>query len=286
MKIKVTGYNGYIGQMVSNELRRRGHSVSGIRRDVLYGSVTKLSDEIRDCDIIINLAGAPILQRWTEKNRRNIYESRVTTTKNIVNAINNLPAQERPNKFISSSAIGIYKTGDDHDETSSNFDDGFLGTVVKDWEAASNELPKDVQRIIFRLGLVIGKNAKTIKNLKLPFLLGLGGKIGTGRQAFPFIHEKDVVNAFIWAAEDFSENSVFNLAAPENISNAEFTQIFAKQMRRPAFIPVPSIVLKLFLGKVSTLLLESPTVAPQALLSNSFKFEHPTIESSLKEILE
>jgi len=285
MNIKVTGYNGYIGQLVSTELRHRGHSVSGIKRVLLNGPVSNLSDEIRNCDVIINLAGAPVLQRWTKKNRQKIYESRVLSTKNIVKAINNLPVQERPLKFISSSAIGIYKAGDTHDETSSNFDDGFLGTVVKDWEAVSKELPENILRIIFRLGLVIGKNTKTIKNMKLPFQLGLGGKIGTGKQAFPFIHEKDVINAFIWAIEDFNEDSLFNLTAPENISNKIFTKALAKQLKRPAFLFIPKIILKLLLGEAAVLLTESPAVSSEKIIQSGFEFEFPDIESALYDII-
>jgi len=285
MNIKVTGYNGYIGQLVSTELRRKGHSVSGIKRELLYGPVTNLSDEIRNCNAIINLAGAPIIQRWTKKNRQKIYESRVLSTKNIVKAINNLHVQERPHKFISSSAIGIYKSAETHDEKSSNFDDGFLGTVVKDWEAASNELPENVHRIIFRLGIVIGRNSKTIKNMKLPFRLGLGGKIGTGKQAFPFIHEIDVVNAFIWAVEKLNEDSVFNLVAPEKISNKTFTKALARQLKRPAFLFIPGFILNLLFGEAAILLTESPAISSEKIIHSGFEFAYPDVESALNEIL-
>lgn len=252
---------------------------------MLYGSVDILKDEIKNSDVLINLAGAPILQRWTERNKNVIYDSRIKTTKSLVFAINALPENEQPKKIISTSAIGIYQTGISHNELSTNFDQGFVGKVVKDWEDSLIDLPDNVQKNIFRIGLVLGKNAKTIKNLVLPYKLGLGGKIGNGKQAFPFIHEKDVVNAFVWAVETYKKSGVFNLVAPQKITNSEFSKAFAKKLKRPAFIPISAFILKLVLGETSTLLLKSPIVEPMALLEAGFEFEYIDIDSALGEIL-
>lgn len=285
MEIKITGINGYIGQLISKELIAQNHQVSGIGRKLLYGAISELQKEISACDVLINLAGAPILKRWTQKNKKLIYNSRIDTTKNLVDAINKLPREKRPKKFITASAIGIYKNGMVHGESSTAYSNQFVGTVVKDWEEQLLQLPTSVQCIIFRIGLVLGKNAKTISNLRLPLQLGLGGKIGSGNQPFPFIHEKDLVNAFVWAAENQHENKIFNLVAPQVITNSEFITAFAKQLNLPAFIPVPVFVLKLILGEAATLLLESPEVQPLNLLNAKFKFEYPTIELALSEIL-
>ena len=122
MLIKITGATGYLGTLISFQLKKQGHEVSDIKREILYGSVEILKDEIRNCDVLINLAGAPILQRWTSRNRKSIYDSRIKTTKNLVSAINKLPKNEQPKKFISTSAIGIYQTGTLHTEFSTNFD--------------------------------------------------------------------------------------------------------------------------------------------------------------------
>ena len=140
--------------------------------------------------------------------------------------------------------------------------------MVQDWEDCLNGLPDSIQLNIFRIGLVLGKKAKTITNLLTPFKLGLGGKIGSGKQAFPFIHEKDVVQAFISAVEDYEENGTFNLVAPEKISNSQFTKVFAQKLKRPALIPVPSFVLKLIFGEAASLLLNSPIVETKALLNS------------------
>lgn len=286
MKIIITGINGYVGQLLSKELVAKNHQVSGIKRVLLYSSLSELQNKICGCDVIINLAGAPILKRWTAKNKALIYNSRITTTKNLVEAINELPPEKRPKKFITASAIGIYKNGSSHNDNSTEYSDEFVGNVVKDWENVLQQLPSSVQCTIFRIGLVLGKNAKTITNLILPFKLGLGGKIGSGKQAFPFIHETDLVNAFVWAVENLQESKTFNLVAPQSISNSEFVKAFAKKLNRPAFIPVPSFILKLVLGEASVLLLESPQVNPKALLAAGFKFQYPSIKAALQEILQ
>jgi len=284
-KVKITGINGYLGSIISNELVARGYMVSGIQRELLYKPAKELSNELKGSDIIVNLAGASILQRWTKKNKKIIYESRVKTTSNLVQAINILTEKDRPKKFISASAIGIYQSGKLHDENSTIYDNGFVGKVVKEWEDSLNKLPGSIQKNIFRIGLVLGENAKTIKNLIPFFKLHLGGPIGSGKQAFPFIHEKDLSQAFIWAIEEFNKHGTFNLVAPEQISNAEFTKILAKKLRTSAFIPVPGFMLRTIFGKASTLLLKSPVVEPKALLKEDFQFEFPTINLALSDIL-
>jgi hypothetical protein len=285
LKIKITGASGYLGNYIVNFLIEKGHEVSGIERKLLYGSTNNLQTEIRNCDAIINLAGAPILQRWTDKNKATILDSRVKTTQNLVQAINNLPVDEQPGKFISASAIGVYKASFSHDETSQNFDDGFVGTVVKQWEAASNSLSPNIQRNIFRIGVVLGKDAKTINNLLLPFKLGLGATLGNGKQPFPFVHINDVARAFAWCVEDLNTNGVFNLVATENISNKDFTKALAKSLGRPAIFSIPEFVLKAFLGEASVLLTEGAVVLPRNLIEAGFEFQYPTIKSSLEEIV-
>ena len=285
MIIKLTGSNGYIGGLISNELKKNGHIVSGIQRSLLYGPTPGLQKELQNTDIVINLAGAPILQRWTKKNKKKIYDSRVVTTGNLVKAIVTLPKADRPKKIIAASAIGIYKPGFEHDEESQVFDNSFVGQVVKDWENELSPLPSDIQTIVFRIGVVFGKNAKTINNMLLPFKLGLGGKIASGKQAFPFIHETDVVNAFVWAAEKMNSSETFNLTAPEYISNKEFTKSLARVLKRPALFTIPAFALKLIYGEAASLLTQAPEVSADKLLDRGFKFEFPTINATLHNIL-
>jgi uncharacterized protein (TIGR01777 family) len=285
MKIKITGISGYLGISISDELKKQGHEVTGIERKLIYGSPAILSKEIENTDVIINLAGAPVFQRWTKRNKKLIYESRIRTTGNLVQAINALQEENQPKKFISASAIGIYKPGFNHDEKSSNFDDGFIGTVAKDWEDASNELSSNVKKTIFRIGLVLGKNAKTITNLLLPIKLGLGATLGNGKQPFPFIHEKDVIRAFVWAVNNLTKSGTFNLVSPESITNKDFTKALAKALNRPAIFSIPGFVLKMFLGEAAVLLTQSPEVEPMNLLEEGFRFNYPDINLALTEIL-
>jgi len=284
LKIKTTGISGYLGQLISSELTQNNHQVSGIERKLLYGTVNNLKNEIAGTDIIINLAGSPILERWTEKNKQTIYDSRIKTTQNLVQAINELPAKTQPKKFISASAVGIYKSGLAHDESSINFESNFAGKVVRDWENASSHLSASVQKVIFRIGLVLGKEAQTIKNLWLPFKLGLGATIGNGNQPFPFVHEKDVARAFCWAAEEYAENDIFNLTAPEKITNKTFTKELARQMHRPALLFIPGFILKILYGNAAVLLTTSPEVSAQKITHAGFKFRYPDISATLKEI--
>ena len=284
-QVKITGINGFLGTLISEELKNMGYEVSGIPRQLLYGNIKKLANEIRNCDVIINLAGASILRRWTKKNKALIYDSRVITTTNLVNAINLLSEKERPAQFIAGSAIGIYKAGKLHDESSTDFDSGFMGKVVKDWEKPLQKLPESIPTQVFRIALVLGKKSMIIKKLRVPFQLGLGGKVASGKQPFPFIHDRDVVKAFIWAIENEKQPGIYNLSAPVNITNSEFTARFAKILKRPAVLPVPKIALKLLYGEASETLADSPQAEPAALIASGYTFEFPDIESTLRDIL-
>jgi len=160
-----------------------------------------------------------------------------------------------------------------------------VGTVAKDWENACNDLSPNVQKIIMRIGLILGKNAKIISYSKIPFKLGLGARLGNGKQPFPFIHEHDVTGAFVWAVNNFDNNGVFNLVAPESITNKDFTKVLAKAYNRPAFFAIPEFILKLVLGEAAVLLTESPEVVPKNLLEAGFEFQYPTLKLALEEIV-
>jgi uncharacterized protein len=285
MEIRMTGASGYLGKVITAELIRQGHHVEGISRELLYGNPGELGEAVKNKDVLINLAGAPVLQRWTLKNQKEIYNSRVLTAQNLVHAITKLPAGQRPQKVISASAIGIYDSGKLHSEESREFDTGFLGELVQDWEKAWQQLPEGVQLTIFRIALVLGRESSIIKKLLMPFKLGLGGKIGNGRQAFPFVHEADTAQAFLWAIETPDAGGVFNLAAPHQISNKDFTRELAQILHRPAFLTIPPFALKMLYGKASELLTRSPAVIPKNLLKKNFKFRYSTIGEALENIL-
>src|SRR6056297_1968030 len=141
MDVRITGASGYLGKIITRELEQRGHQWSPVERRLLYGPAGNLKEKLKNADALVHLAGAPILKRWTAKNRKKIYDSRVVTTQNLAAALREMPSGERPRKVCSASAIGIYSPGKRHDETSTGFDNTFLGKVVKDWESAWEGLP-------------------------------------------------------------------------------------------------------------------------------------------------
>jgi len=283
MKIAITGASGFISRNLIKELKKSNHEIISIERSKVY-HIDQLAELLSDSDIVINLAGASILRRWTKSNKNEILTSRVDTTRNIVSAINNLPEGKKPATFISASAVGIYSNNQLHSEESSDYSHEFIGEVVKNWENASDNLSTEVRKVVFRIGLILGDKSKTIQNLLPVFNFGLGGKIGNGEQPFPFIHVHDVIRAFTWSIENKNAIGIYNLVAPENIDNKKFTQTLAKTLKRPAFFFVPEFILKLALGEVSTLLLQSPQVSPERLLKEGFTFNYPDIKSCLAEI--
>ena len=240
---------------------------------------------LSNCSVVINLAGAPILQRWNARNKLLIRSSRIDATRNITQAINLLSPELRPGLLISASAIGIYLPGLLHIETSQLRANDFVAEVVRDWENASENLNPQVRRIIFRIGLVLGSKAKTIESLVPIFKLGLGGKIGSGKQPFPFIHIQDVVRSISWGIQNPKAQGIYNLVAPENIDNETFTRTLARSLNRPAIFAVPSFILKIAMGEASSLLLTSPQVYPERLLNEGFQFSYPDIRSCIKQIV-
>ena len=216
MKIAISGSNGYIARNLIRRLVAAQHEIIPIKRSML-NDVDQLAELLSGTSVVINLAGAPILVRWTEANKNEILRSRVDTTQNIVRAINSLPEDKRPSVYISASAVGIYSSDKVHTEESTSFSTDFVGEVVKGWENASKELSPSVRKVVFRIGLILGKGAKTIQNLVPVIKMGLGGKIGTGKQPFPFVHIDDATKAIIWSIENQKAHGIYNMTKPNII---------------------------------------------------------------------
>lgn len=284
MKIAISGSGGYIAGNLIPALEKDGHTIFRIIRQDLT-DIEKLIITLSDIDAVIHLAGSPILKRWTTKNKAEILKSRVESTSSISTAILQIDPEKRPKLLITASAIGIYEPNKIHTETSKQFAHDFVSDVVKSWEKASEKLPIQTRRVVFRIGLVIGSGAKTIESLKPVFRFGLGSKVGSGKQPFPFIHITDALNAIIWAINNNSASGIYNLVAPENIDNNTFTQTLAKQLNRPALFSVPAFLLKIALGEASSLLLSSPQAYPERLIAEGFSFTYPTLQSGLDEII-
>ena len=281
----VTGASGFIGRNLIKMMQKTASEIVTVPRAVLYGDPAQLEKLLSGCQTVINLAGAPILQRWNAINRKIIYDSRVASTQRLILSINSLTPSNRPSCMISVSAIGIYQKGLQHDEESNQYDQGFLGRVVTDWEKASEGLPSDVRRVIFRLGLVLGREAVLFQKLKPLFRIGLGGKLGNGRQPFPFIDLDDLLTAFQNAVEQNHYRGIYNLVSPCEPTNGGFTKAMANAMRRPAIWRVPGFTLKLLYGQAASLLLQNPSVIPKRLIDQGFKFSSKTIEEVVKKMV-
>lgn len=277
MKIAVNGTSGFIGGELCRFFRAQGHEVVAIPR-AAYADKDALKNLAGGCDAVINLAGASIAARWSEDYKKRLRASRIETTRTLVGAINEL---ENPPFFISASAIGIYENGLSHDESSVKFDHGFLGELACEWE--SEAAKARTQTAIFRLGVVLGRGGALAKMLPA-FRLGLGGKLGSGEQAFCWIHIADLLKAFKFILQN-RQSGVFNLVSPQPSTNGEFTQILGKVLGQPTFFMVPKFALNLMFGEGSSILLEGAKIYPKALIKSGFSFRFSDLKTALEDVL-
>ncbi len=230
-------------------------------------------EEIKKADVVINLAGATILKRWSESYKRELYNSRIETTKKIVSLLND-------NQFlISASAIGIYENNCICDEDSKPADT-FLANLAKEWE---KEALKFKNSAVLRLGVVLEKNGGALKNMLLPFKLGLGGTIGRGCAYMSFIDMRDLISIYQFLIER-RVRGVFNAVSPVHTTNCEFTFELARVLKRWAPFIIPPFVLKVLYGEGAEILLSSQRVYPKRLIEAGFKFQYETIQKSLERI--
>lgn len=286
MRITVTGGTGFIGSHITRHLSSLGHEIVLIRRNDLAEGSDRISKLIKSADVVINLAGSPVIKRWTEKNKKEILFSRLNTTGLLVSSIQGLPSPERPSLFISASAIGVYDSVHVHNEDSGFFDDNFLADVVRQWENCLSPLQTTHVRVcVMRIGMAMGTEGGIMKKLLPLFRLGLGGKIGSGKQGFSFIHITDICRAVTFMIENSNCKGVFNLTTPQYTENEQFTKVLAKECRRPAIFAVPEAALKLVYGEAAVALLRGQFVYPRHLLDCGFEFRYPDIVSAVKAIV-
>ncbi|MFA9390099.1 MAG: TIGR01777 family oxidoreductase [Prolixibacteraceae bacterium] len=281
MQIAITGASGFIATSIQKVLKPEQFQFVALNRNE--------SDEIwikklQQCQVVINLAGAPVIQRWTKKNRQAILNSRIQTTRRIVSLLNGMKGG--PELLISGSAIGIYPDSGNEvqNEDSRKTGDGFLTSVVQQWESEAQQLTNgNIRLIIARIGVVIGQEGGLLKKTLPLFKMGLGGKIASGEQALSFIHINDIVKAFQFFIENKGTTGIYNLVAPNWVNNAEFTRALARAVHRPAIFPVPAFALKFLYGKAAQIMINGEKVYPKRLLSEGFVFKFPTIEGALKQ---
>ena len=280
--LAITGSSGFIGTKLKDFFEKKDFNVIRIKREELKDD-EKLLEIIAASDIVVNLAGANIISRWTEEYKKTLYNSRLDTTKALVNALNK--AVKKPELFISTSAVGIYKNITCYDEENFEYENNFLANLCKDWEKEALKAKElGVRTAIFRFGIILGDGGALGKMLT-PFKLGVGGIIGNGLQSFSFIHLEDLLNAYGFVYENKDLKGVFNLTAPNPTTNYEFTKALGKSLNRPTILPVPEFVLNMIFSEGAKVLTDGQCVRPKKLIDDGFKFKFEDINSCLDDLI-
>lgn len=283
MKIAITGSTGFVGTHLVRRLEQGDHQVIPLGRHELAESTDNLAQRLSDTQAVINLAGENISRRWTPAYMRAIYDSRVLTTRKLVQAMGRLDPP--PQTFISTSAMGAFDSQGSYSEDDSPNGRGFLADLARDWEAAARQAePLGIRTLIFRFGLVLGRDGGIIKQLLLPFRLGLGGPIGSGRQPSSWVHIQDLVAAYPFAFEHQEMSGVYHLCAPQPATNRDFAQALGKALNRPALLPVPPLVLKLLFGPGGEVMASGQQMIPKRLPEAGFHFTFDTLSKALADI--
>lgn len=272
MKVALTGASGFIGK----HLQKIYTNNVTIGRDDTQQMILEKLDGV---DVVINLAGAPILKRWSDSYKKVLYSSRIKTTQKLVSAINQSDAK----LFISTSAIGAYPDDNIFNESFEEYGDDFLGNLTKEWEAEAFKCK--LPTAVLRFGVILGFNGGALTQMLPPFKMGLGGVIGDGKMVMSWIDIEDLLGIY----EHIIENKLtglYNATSPNPVSNYIFTKALGNTLRRPTVFPLPEFVLKILFGEGSTVLTASKEIIPQAILDAGYEFKYPTIESSLKHLLD
>lgn len=296
MQILMTGGTGFIGQVLCTELIHRGHQLCVLTRrpsvalTTLPQGVRFISDfnEIASDEVfeaVINLAGEPIARRWTDKVKAQLLASRVGVTKRLVTTLKRLNSP--PRVLISGSAIGYYGPDGDVELTEgSPFIQSFSHELCEAWEKAALKAKKKGIRVCcIRTGVVLGPHGGVLEKLRLAYLMGMGGPIGSGKQWLSWVHLDDLIGILLFCLENEHIEGPVNATAPFPVQQSFFAKTYGGVLRRPAFLPMPPLTVRLLFGQMGEeLMLHGQKVIPSKLLENHFQFRYPTLETALQNI--
>lgn len=306
MRVIITGGSGLIGRALTNNLAADGHEVvilsrsPELVRDLPVGAIAVGWDgqtadgwgNLADgADAIVNLAGENLKgeglfpKRWTKKRKQIIRDSRLNAGAAVVDAV--VHARKKPKAVIQASAVGYYgPRGDQKLDESAAPGDDFLARLCVDWEASTAEVETmDVRRAVIRTGIPLTAEGGALPSLMLPFKLFSGNIFGTGRQYYAWLHIDDHINALRFLIENSEAQGVYNLTAPEPVTNREFARTLGKVMKRPVWLPTPAFAVKAAFGEAATVVLDGQRVIPEKLEAQSFAFQYPVLGTALRDVL-
>ena len=300
MKVLVTGGTGFVGQHLTSRLIQEKNEVTIMTRSLkgseknppgvsfLQADPTQKGawqESIKNYDVIVNLAGASIFNRWTEEYKKLIRESRMRTTRNIIEG---LPSRlDRKMTLFSTSAVGYYGFHGD-EELVEEFPPGsdFLARMAIDWEGeALKAAGKGARVVITRFGIVLGDKGGALSQMVPLFKKFVGGPIGSGKQWFSWVHIKDLVEAFVFLIKHPEITGPVNLCSPNPVRNKDLAKALGGVLHRPSLMPAPGFMVKLVLGEFGSVILEGQKVIPRRLLDHGFVFQYPEIGKALQNLL-
>jgi uncharacterized protein (TIGR01777 family) len=299
MKILITGGTGFVGSNLAKVLVRAGHQVVAVGRSepqpqldqepyrFVAADTTRSGPwqkELTDADAVVNLAGATIFRRWTQKYKKQIYDSRILTTRHVVDA---LPSDANV-VLCSASGSGYYGSRGDavlkEDERAGS---DFLARVSIDWEKeALLASDKGVRVAVMRFGVILGRDGGAMAKLVPAFKMFVGGPLGSGNQWFPWLHLDDLMAAIVFVLEHQEASGPLNFCAPNPVRNRELAQALGKVLGRPSFMPAPAFMIRLAMGEFGDVFLGSQRTVPDRLLSYGFAFQYPEIEEAIRAVVE
>jgi len=296
MKILITGGLGFVGTQLTIRFLKKGHAVTVVDhskepkpdtpKEIQYMSADTTQrgpwqEALEHQDAVVNLAGASIFTRWTKKTKKLLYDSRMLTTRNVVEGL----AEDGQTLLCSTSAVGYYGfCGDEKLTEESPPGNDFLANLSMDWEEGANKAKeKGCRVVITRFGIVLGKTGGALGQMVPAFKRFVGGPLGSGTQWFSWIHMEDLLNAFLFAFEHEDIDGPVNFCTPKPVRNRDLAKALGKVLSRPAFIKTPGFALKLAMGEFGSVLLNGQRVIPEKLLKHGFTFRYPEITAALRE---
>ena len=298
MNVFITGGLGFIGSHLSQFFLNKGYRVTAVGRTVSQQQIRhanfnyissdttqagKWQEALKDVDVVVNLAGKSIFKRWTTKTKKQIYHSRILTTRNVVAAL----PQNKNITLCSASAVGYY--GDRGDSTLTESDPpgkDFLANLSIDWEAEAMQASAEAIRVVLmRFSIILGKNGGAMGQMIPAFKAFVGGRLGSGNQWFPWLHMDDLMAAVDFTIENPDIHGPINFCAPNPVRNRELAKTLGSLLKRPAFMPAPAFMMRLLLGEFGGVLLASQRMVPAKLLKAGFNFRYPKIREALRAIV-